>query len=207
MNGQQTIFTLGTHHHRLDARGLTQEEYLGISRLLMQRLRKEMVSPGHKRLLGLLLGIAAGGLIGFILAYYRVSASLDIFAGRNGDYYQALTGWALLLVTLGIFGAGIALQLVATLRYQKKFYALAMKRSKTFALPQTITLAENGVEVTCAVGTSACAWPRTTHRLAYKDLQILIMDQAILIWLPQAAITGNPDIEKFLADKTAIPLS
>lgn len=206
MTGPNDRFIIGAPRYSFAARPLSGEEYLAISKMLLQRVRKEIPGSGWRRMLGLLPFIAIGGLAGFLIAHYKVSTVLMVGMGDNPRVSTFLDNFQFELIVLFAFIAGIILQFVATLRYQKKFHALALKRSKTYSLPQSIALTDNALVATCALGVISCAWERLTHRYIYQDLQVLIFDQAFLVWLPQAEIEAADGLAAFLNEKSGIAL-
>ena len=177
-----------------------------MSRMLMQRVRKEIPATAWQRILRMLPFIAVGGLCGFLIAHYKISTTLIISMGGDQRETIFLDRFQFELSVVITFIAGILVQLLATLLYQKKLYALALKRNKIYNLPQSIALTEKALVAACALGAISCAWHRVTHRYLYKDLQVLIFDQALLVWLPQAEIKAAEGVSGFLDEKTGIAL-
>ena len=198
-------FALGPARHEVTVRGLTEQEFIGASRRLMAAVRKDLRSSPAKTILYLAAMLAVGMLIGFLVSYTGFFARLVVAYGRPPQT-TLFRGWSLLLIAGAILVAGIAMQVLAVMYWQKKLYRKSVASIRTFALPQHLTFADNGLGAACEAGLTAVPWSRITHRFNHANLQFIIIDNAMMFWLPQTDLDAAPGLAQFLDEKSPVPL-
>lgn len=198
-------FAIGPARYEMTARGLTEQEYIGASRKLLNLVRSQLKPRLSRSIIYLIGMLAVGMLVGYAAAEFHFSARL-VTAYGNPPQTTLFHGWGLMAIAGVIFLAGIATQVFAISFWQKKLYRRSVATSRTFSLPQTLTFADNGVSAACETGLSALPWSRVTHRFNHAGLQFLVFDSALIFWLQQEELDASPGLAQLLNEKIAVPL-
>ena len=195
----------GPVRYALQVPALGPEDYARLQGLL---LRGAAPQPGWRRRLGGLLGGAlVGGAIGFLAAFWEVTAELWVASAREG-WLLSLDGFGVLLAILGVVVATLlALGVILISRQRRGTRALHAAGGELFGAHE-LMLGDDGLLWRNVSRTLFVPWPRLTGAVRQGGMLFLLADRISAFWLPEALVAAHPDragLEALLQRHAALP--
>jgi len=189
-------FATGPVRYALDVPAIDMDTYAEMQELL---LRPAGPRPRWRRWLTWLAFALAGALVGLLLSYAQVRASLSL--GVEGGAASILGGRAILFGALGLVVLTAIVCLVATAMRYGAVLARLHSAASAVVGPQHLSFGDDALLARNDRRAVWLSWSTLTDVRQGKTCLFLIFNGMEAVWLPHDLLASHPGLEAFASER------